>query len=195
MERFGLLYLFVLASAGALNSSPQQFQLLSKPPLNSGISMRFCAVAVVQSQGEPLLRARSMEPLYRVDPEYPPVALRQGIQGTVRFEARIGEDGHVTHLRLISGHPLLVRAAREAARKWIYHPSILHGKPVGVVTTIDVDFRLGQDGRPPKKDNEPTKPGVARGVSLGSEGVHKGRPFASDVQVVQVLVTHLGAFQ
>lgn len=109
--------------------------------------------AVSQAVEEEVLRAPSMEPLYRVDPKYPPAAIHSRIQGTVRLEAIIGKDGHIEHLRLVSGHPLLVRAAIEAARKWVYRPTRLRGKPVRVVTEIDVEFQLDLNGNPLKKDN------------------------------------------
>jgi TonB family protein len=78
--------------------------------------------AVSQAAGDEVLRAPSMEPLYKVNPEYPPAALRHRIQGTVRLEALIGKDGHVERSRLLSGHPLLVRAARQAAQHWSTDP-------------------------------------------------------------------------
>jgi TonB family protein len=75
-------------------------------------------------------------------PEYPPLALQARIQGTVRFNALIGKDGHVLNLQLISGHPLLVPAAQEAAKKYVYQPTLLNGQPVEVITQIDVNFIL-----------------------------------------------------
>jgi len=59
------------------------------------VVMGLALAAVSHAAEEEVLRAPSMEPLYTVDPEYPPAALRFGIQGTVRFEALIGEDGHI----------------------------------------------------------------------------------------------------
>jgi len=38
---------------------------------------------------------------------------------------------------------LLVQAALDAVRQWRYHPTLLNGEPVEVVTTIDVHFILG----------------------------------------------------
>ncbi len=75
-------------------------------------------------------------------PEYPPLARQARIQGTVRFTAVIGTDGHVVDLRLVSGHPLLVPAAQEAAKQYVYQPTLLNGVPVEVVTQIDVNFTL-----------------------------------------------------
>ena len=46
-------------------------------------------------------------------PVYPPLAKQARIQGTVRFTAVIGKDGTIQNLQLVSGHPLLVPAARK----------------------------------------------------------------------------------
>jgi hypothetical protein len=46
----------------------------------------------------------------------------------------------VAELHLISGHPLLVQAAIDAARQWRYQPTALNGAPVEVSTTITVTF-------------------------------------------------------
>jgi protein TonB len=77
-------------------------------------------------------------------PAYPPLAKQARIQGTVRFNAVIGRDGTIQNLTLASGHPLLVPAATEAVRQWVYQPTLLNGEPVEVVTQIDVNFTLSQ---------------------------------------------------
>jgi protein TonB len=43
-----------------------------------------------------------------------------------------------------NGPPLLIRAALEAVRQWIYQPTLLNGEPVEVATSIDVTFTLTQ---------------------------------------------------
>jgi protein TonB len=35
-------------------------------------------------------------------------------------------------------------ATRDTVRQWQYQPTLLNGQPVEVVTTITVDFQLGQ---------------------------------------------------
>lgn len=82
--------------------------------------------------------------LSKVDPVYPPLAKQARIQGTVRFTAIIGKDGLVSNLQLVSGHPLLVQAAQEAVKQWVYKPTLLNGEPVEVVTQLDVSFTLSQ---------------------------------------------------
>jgi protein TonB len=77
-------------------------------------------------------------------PVYPQLAKQARIQGTVRFTAIIGKDGTVQNLELVSGHPLLVSAAQEAVKQWVYKPTTLNGEPVEVITQIDVNFTLSQ---------------------------------------------------
>jgi len=54
----------------------------------------------------------------------------------------IGRDGAVQNLEVISGHPLLVPAALDAVKQWVYKPTLLNGNPVEVITQIDVNFTL-----------------------------------------------------
>ena len=50
----------------------------------------------------------------------------------------------VGHLRVLEGNPVLRSAATEAVSKWRYRPYLVNGEPVEVVTTVSVDFILGQ---------------------------------------------------
>lgn len=80
----------------------------------------------------------------KVQPVYPPLAKSAGIQGTVEFTATIGKEGNIENLQLVRGHPLLVRAARDAVLQWKYRPTLLNGQPVEVITDIVVKFTLLQ---------------------------------------------------
>jgi protein TonB len=80
----------------------------------------------------------------KVTPAYPPLAKAARIQGTVSFNALIGTDGAIKDLTLISGHPLLIPAATEAVKQWVYKPTLLNGQPVEVQTQIDVSFTLSE---------------------------------------------------
>ena len=77
-------------------------------------------------------------------PIYPPLAKQARISGVVRLNAIIGKDGTIQNLTVESGHPLLVPAAMEAVKQWVYAPTLLNGEPVEVVTQIDVNFTLSQ---------------------------------------------------
>jgi periplasmic protein TonB len=80
----------------------------------------------------------------KVQPVYPPLARQTRIAGTVRLHAIISKTGSVESLEVLSGHPLLVRAAMDAVQQWRYKPTLLNGEPVEVDTTIDVIFSLNQ---------------------------------------------------
>ena len=82
--------------------------------------------------------------LKRVVPQYPPLARQARVQGTVRFSAIIGKDGTIQNLQLISGHPLLVGAATDAIKQWVYRPTFLGQDPVEVITQIEFTFTLSQ---------------------------------------------------
>ncbi len=77
-------------------------------------------------------------------PVYPQLARQARIQGQVRFTAIIGKDGTIQNLQMINGHPLLVQAAYDAVRQWVYQPTLLNNEPVEVITQIDVNFTLTQ---------------------------------------------------
>ncbi len=82
--------------------------------------------------------------LHETRPAYPPLALQARIQGTVVLQAVIARDGTVQNLRVVSGNPMLVGAALEAARLWRYKPYLLNEQPVEVDTQIVVNFTLDQ---------------------------------------------------
>ena len=65
-------------------------------------------------------------------PVYPPLAKQARIQGVVQLSAIIGKDGTIQNLEVVSGHPLLVQAALEAVKQWVYQPTLLNGEPVEV---------------------------------------------------------------
>jgi protein TonB len=78
-------------------------------------------------------------------PVYSELARRAGVEGKVVVECVIDADGHVTDLRVISGHPLLADAAKEAVRLWVYTPTRLNGEPIRVILTVTVKFDLARN--------------------------------------------------
>jgi protein TonB len=81
-----------------------------------------------------------------VRPEYPDLALKARIEGTVILECTISTEGRVSEVRVLRGVPLLDDAAVEAVRRWVYTPTLLNGVPVPVVMTVTVDFNLRGGG-------------------------------------------------
>jgi protein TonB len=82
--------------------------------------------------------------IYQPKPDYPQLARLTRTQGDVEFEAIIGKDGGIEQLKVVRGHPLLVKAAFDAVRQWRYQPTLLNGEPVEVLTEITVTFKLGE---------------------------------------------------
>jgi len=80
--------------------------------------------------------------IHEVRPQYPLVARQARIVGVVRLKAIIGRDGTVQNLVLVSGHPLLVQAAMDAVKLWVYKPTYLNGVAVEVLTEVSVNFHL-----------------------------------------------------
>jgi len=80
--------------------------------------------------------------LTRVNPVYPPIARQARIQGTVVLRAVISKEGSIEKLTLVSGHPMLVQAAIDAAKQWKYKPYLMNNEPIEVATDIQVNFTL-----------------------------------------------------
>ena len=78
----------------------------------------------------------------KVQPAYPDEAKSKHIQGTIQFNAIINEEGKIAELTFAEGPLALYRSARDAVRQWVYKPTLLNGRPVSVVTRIDVKYEL-----------------------------------------------------
>ena len=79
---------------------------------------------------------------HKVQPVYPQEARDNRIQGTVRLHVVLSTAGKVQQLEVVSGDPILAKAALEAVRQWEYKPTLLNGERVEVDTTVDVVFSL-----------------------------------------------------
>jgi TonB family protein len=88
------------------------------------------AAVAVLAAGAPRLE-------YRVEPVYPTLAREARIHGNVVMTALIAPDGRVAALRLVRGHPLLVRSAMNAVKQWRYRPT---GE--AAITDVVVTFSL-----------------------------------------------------
>jgi TonB family protein len=59
----------------------------------------------------------------KVQPEYPDLARKMNITGTVKVEVVVAPNGTVKEARVLGGHPVLASAAVDAARKWRFEPA------------------------------------------------------------------------
>ena len=84
--------------------------------------------------------------LVDVRPVYPVSMREAGREGSVPLEAIIGQDGNVSSVRVVSAevHPDFAIAAVDAVRQWKFSPTLLNGKPVEVVMSVKIDFKLDQ---------------------------------------------------
>lgn len=60
--------------------------------------------------------------LLRDAPEYPDIAVKMSLHGSVKLKIWIAPNGSVTRLEYIGGHPLLAESALKAVRSWKYEP-------------------------------------------------------------------------
>jgi TonB family protein len=78
----------------------------------------------------------------KVEPLYPPLAKLARVDGRVRIEVLVNTDGSVARVVQSSGHPLLARAAIEAAKKYRYEPFVQNGAAVPAIFWVEIDFEL-----------------------------------------------------
>jgi TonB family protein len=79
--------------------------------------------------------------LVKAQPIYPSIAKQINASGEVLVVVIIGENGRVISAKAISGHPVLRSAAEDAARKWVFKPTEVGGKPVQVQGSLTFIFR------------------------------------------------------
>ena len=63
------------------------------------------------------------QPIKSGPPDYPPLAKQARISGVVKLTLTIASDGTAQRLAVVSGHPLLIAAALEAVKQWVWSPS------------------------------------------------------------------------
>jgi hypothetical protein len=95
-------------------------------------------------------------------PVYPPIAKTAHVSGIVVLHCIIAKDGTILQVEYVSGPPLLLKAAMDSVRQWVYQPTLLNGKPVEVDTTVSVVFELGKKGSDDSDSPLPTSPSKAQ---------------------------------
>ena len=87
---------------------------------------------------QPLVR-REYKASYRVEPQFPREALRQGISGRVVAHVVVAPSGSVTEVRIISAAPprMFDREVIRALSQWRFNP-----EPVGFIGEYEIVFNL-----------------------------------------------------
>jgi TonB family protein len=58
----------------------------------------------------------------RVNPQYPELARKMNVTGSVKLELVVAANGQVKSVKPLGGHPLLIDAAQNAVKQWRYEP-------------------------------------------------------------------------
>jgi protein TonB len=80
--------------------------------------------------------------IHRVEPIYPPIAVKAKVTGMVILEATVDEAGDVTNVVVLRSIPLLDNASLAAVRQWRYEPLRLNGVPSPFILTVTLTFSL-----------------------------------------------------
>lgn len=99
-----------------------------------------------------------------VDPVYPPLARQARIQGVISLAVTITPDGHPANIQVLRGHPLLVQAALDAVRQWVY-PAVSQAGTFEEQVTFTLPPNSTAEALPP---NSPRK---------GSQGLSENKVF------------------
>jgi TonB family protein len=79
----------------------------------------------------------------RVEPSYPDLARRAGVEGTVELEVAIDAGGKVSEVEVLRGLPMgLSDAAVDAVRRWTWKPARSPQGPVASRRTVRIRFML-----------------------------------------------------
>jgi TonB family protein len=78
-----------------------------------------------------------------VGPRLPALARQARLEGYVLVGVLVNEAGLVTCAHLISGHPLLVGSALDAARQWIFRPVTQNGRTVSAYGVLAFHYSTG----------------------------------------------------
>jgi protein TonB len=79
----------------------------------------------------------------RIEPKYPDLALRAGLEGTVYVKVWVDKEGKVRKVVLLkSDAPIFEDAAIAAAKQWVFTPAVMQKGPVSVWVSIPFKFRL-----------------------------------------------------
>src|SRR5690349_9455549 len=58
----------------------------------------------------------------KIPPQYPEIAKRMNIVGSVKLAIQIAPNGTVRTVKPLGGHPVLIDSAVEAVKQWKYEP-------------------------------------------------------------------------
>jgi protein TonB len=79
----------------------------------------------------------------KIDPKYPDIALRAGLEGNVFVKVWVDKEGKVRKVVVLKTDAEIFNdAAIEAAKQWVFTPAVMQKGPVSVWVSIPFRFRL-----------------------------------------------------
>jgi TonB family protein len=94
---------------------------------------------------KPKVKLTSPVALRKVDPKYPPSAIKERIDGEVILYAIIRKDGSVDSIQLVRGiDSQLDSNSMEALSRWQFRPATREGQPVDIEVVVHIPFRFSE---------------------------------------------------
>ncbi len=131
------------------------------PQASTGIVGGVISGVLASNPPQPLEGERVSEAVMRplriqkVDPIYPAIAVQSKMEGAVVLDMRVDSSGNVEKVVVVSGSPLLARAAMEAVKQWKYTPYVKNGESTAAVSTVRLNFSL-ESGNGIVSESEPS---------------------------------------
>jgi TonB family protein len=119
------LRLQLLAKLGGIVSQRTAAAVLAV--LTLAVTVGPVRVGAQQAQSEEIVRRAKN----KVQPQYPDLARKMNLAGTVKIQVVVAPNGTVKEARVMGGHPVLANAALDAAKKWRFEPAA--GESSGVI--------------------------------------------------------------
>lgn len=85
--------------------------------------------------GRTMLAQQERKVLENPTPDYPPLARKLRITGTVKVTVLVGADGLIKDVQVHGGNPVLVQEVENTLKKWKYVPTSYE-------TKIEMEFKF-----------------------------------------------------
>lgn len=91
-----------------------------------------------------ILDNTDFEPLYKIKPEYPPIARKAGIEGFVEADLVIDENGNVKECKVVrhTGHLSFVASCQKVLPLYRFPPPRIRGKKATIIYLYRITFSL-----------------------------------------------------
>ncbi len=110
---------------------PPPMDTRTERPDLSGISVELPEIDTSVGAGDIGPIDGDVQPLVRIEPDYPVRAQERGLEGFVRVGFTVTAEGTVTDVFVVeTSNRLFDRAAIRAVSRWRYNPRIVNGEPV-----------------------------------------------------------------